>query len=137
MESRALLVNFVWACALYVIGIHWYAQWKRLNHPIVILSHAAPSVVAVLMTYIFLIRHGATVAQFVTGSDEGMGLWSAWAGLWPLLLLATCGSGIAQAILIIVVSVTREWRAWMPVALFGAAMSGFAFSTVLSTFPDA
>jgi hypothetical protein len=137
MENRELLVIYAWAWIFYVVGIHRYAQWKRLSHPILVVSHAAPSLVAISMTYIFLISHGATVRQFVAGSERGMDLWSLWVGLWPLLLLVTFGSGITQAGWTIVVTAKREWRGWIPVALFGAAMSGFAFVTVMSNFPDA
>jgi hypothetical protein len=119
------------------VGIHGYAWWKSLGQAVVGLSHAAPSVVAISMTCIFLIGHGATVAQFVAHSERGMELWSLWVSLWPLLLLATFAAGIAQAIWIIAASVKREWRRWIPVALSGTAMSLFSFVTVASNFPDA
>jgi len=121
----------------YLVGLHAYAWWRHLRQGVVALSHAAPSVVAILMTYIFLIGHGATVRQFTAGSERGMELWSLWVGLWPLLLLATFGAGVAQAIWIVVASAKREWRVWIPVALLGTAMCVFSFLTVMSNFPDA
>ncbi len=56
----------------YLVGLHAYAWWRHLRQGVVALSHAAPSVVAILMTYIFLIGHGATVRQFTAGSERGM-----------------------------------------------------------------
>ena len=137
MENRSLFVVYLVVWLLYVVGIHGYAWWKSLGQAVVGLSHAAPSVVAISMTCIFLIGHGATVAQFVAHSERGMELWSLWVSLWPLLLLATFAAGIAQAIWIIAASVKREWRGWIPVALSGTAMSLFSFVTVASNFPDA
>ncbi len=69
MENRELLVVYAWAWILYVVGIHRYAQRKRLSHPIVVVSHAAR-------------RHldgvhcsdqprCATTRQFVAGSERG------------------------------------------------------------------
>jgi hypothetical protein len=66
-----------------------------------------------------------------------MDLWSLWVGLWPLLLLTTFGAGVAQALWMIVVSVKREWRPWIPVPLTGTAMCAFSFLNVMTNFPDA
>jgi hypothetical protein len=133
MENREL---YLVAWVLYVLVIHGYAWWKRLSQRTVVLSHAAPSLVAILMTCIFLIGHGATVMQFVAYSELGMDLWSMWAGLWPLLVLATFVGGVAQVVWIVVVCVKREGRAWIPVALLGAAMCAFSFVTVMDNFPS-
>ena len=137
MENRTLFLAYLAVWLPYLVAIHAYARWRRLRHGVVALSHAAPSVVAISMTYIFLIGHGATVRQFAAGSERGMELWSLWVGFWPLLLLATFGTGIAHAVWIVVASVKREWRVWIPVALLGTAMCAFSFLTVMSNFPDA
>jgi len=137
MEKRTLFVAYLVLWTPYVAGLHGYGWRRRLNQGVVALSHAAPSVVAVTMAYIFLIGHGATVRQLVSDSERGMDLWSLWLGLWPLLLLATFGAGGAQAVWMIVVSMKREWRPWIPVALTGTAMCAVSFLTVASNFPDA
>lgn len=137
MENRSLFIAYLVVWIPYVVGLHGYAWWRRLGHGVVVLSHAAPSLVALGMAYIFLLGHGATVRQFVAGSDRGMDLWSLWVGLWPLLLLATFGAGVAQTVWMVVVSVKRGSRTWIPVALTGTAMCAFSFVTVMSNFPDA
>ena len=137
MENRTLFMAYLVSWFLYVAGIHGYALWRRTGHGAVALSHAAPSIVAISMAYIFLIGHGATVRQFVAHSERGMDLWSLWVRLWPLLLFATFGAGVAQAIWTIVVSVKREWRMWIPVAVLGTGMCAFSFMTVAQNFPDA
>jgi hypothetical protein len=137
MENRTLFIAYLVVWLPYVVGLHAYASWRRLGHGIVTLSHAGPSLVAITMAYIFLLGHGATVRQFVAGSEGGMDLWSLWVDLWPLLLLGTFGAGVAQAVCLFVVSVKRGFRLWIPVALTGAAMCAFSFVTVMSNFPDA
>jgi len=137
MEDREILIHYLVVWVPYVLCVHGYAWGGRLRQWIATLSHAGPSLVAVSMTYVFLIRHGATVAQYVAGSEEGMGLWSLWVDLWPMLLLATFAGGIAQGIWVVVACFKREWWAWVPVALAGALMCGFAFVVVMSNFPDA
>ena len=137
MENRTLFIAYLVTWLLYVAGIHGYALWRRLGQAAVALSHAAPSLVAISMAYIFLIGHGATVRQFVAHSKRGMDLWSLSVGLWPLLLLATFGAGVAQAVWTMVVSVKREWRTWIPVAVLGTGMCAFSFVTVMRNFPDA
>lgn len=137
MENRTLFIAYLLVWLPYVVGLHAYAHWQRLAHGSVTLSHAAPSLVAITMAYIFLLGHGATVRQFVAGSEGGMELWWLWVGLWPLLLLATFGAGIAQTVCLIVVSVKRGLRTWIPVTLTGTAMCAFSFLTVMSNFPDA
>lgn len=137
MENRTLFITFLVLWLPYVAGLHAYAYWKRLGQGVVLVSHAAPSLVAVTMAYIFLLGHGATVRQFVAGSEGGMYLWSLWVDLWPLLLLATFAAGVTHAVWMIVVCVKRGSRRWIPVALTGTAMCAFSFLTVMSNFPDA
>lgn len=117
METRTLLVAYLGAWLLYLVGVHGYARWRCLSQAAAGLSHAAPSFVAISI------------------------LWSMWVGLsgelWPLLFLGTLGAGVAQAVWIMVVSVKREWRAWIPVALFGTAMCSFSFVIVIYNCPNA
>ena len=137
MENRTLFVAYLVVWIPYVVGLHGYGRWKRLGQGAVALSHAVPSFVAITMAYIFVIGHGATVRQFVAGSEQGMDVWALWVGLWPLLLLATFATGVAHAVWMLAVSLKRESRTWIPVALTGAAMCAFSFLTVMTNFPDA
>ncbi len=89
------------------------------------------------MTYVFLIAGGATVAQFVAGSESGKDLWSLWFDLWPILLIATAASGIANFAWTIIACVKKSQRRWIPVALAALVMSMFALITVGANFPDA
>ncbi|MBM3969151.1 MAG: hypothetical protein FJ302_04720 [Planctomycetes bacterium] len=137
MENKSILIAYLVTWSLYVIGVHVFGKWKRLEKTNIVLSHSVPSAVAISMTFIFLIGHGATVRQFVANSDRGMDLWSLWVSLWPLLLFATFGSGLAQAVLTIVALFKREWRVWAPITALGAGMSAFSFMAVGINFPDA
>ncbi len=137
MENRTLFIVYLVTWLPYVAAIHWYALRKRISHVAVAVSHAAPTLVATSMAYIFLIGHGATVRQFVAYSGRGMDLWSLWVTLWPLLLFATFGSGVAQGVWTIVASVKRDRRTWIPVVALGTGMSVFSFMTVMANFPDA
>jgi hypothetical protein len=137
LENRSILTAFLAVWALYLGAVYWYAARNSLAKTIVTLSHAAPSVVAVLMAYVFLIMRGATVRQFVSNSQRGVDLWSLWVVLWPQLLLLTFGAAVCQAMWLIAACFRKSARIWIPVALSGVLMSGFAFATVISNFPDA
>ena len=137
MENQTLFISYLVAWLPYIAGVHAYAYWRRLDHGLVSLSHAAPTLVTITMTYIFLLGRGATVRQFVAGSESGMDLWSLWVSLWPLLLLATFAAGFAQLAWIITMPGTRRSLTWIPVALTGMAMCAFSFVTVAYNFPDA
>lgn len=137
MENKSLLIAYLAVWIPYVTAIHGYTRWRQLSHSVVVLSHAVPSLVAMTMAYIFLLCHGQTVRQFVANSDRGMDLWSLWVDVWPMLLQATFAAGVAQLVWMMVVSVRRSWRPWVPVALTGTAMCAFAFLTVICNFPDA
>ena len=68
MENRTLFITFLALWLPYVVGLHAYAYRRRLGQGIVMLSHAAPSLVAVTMAYIFKTRpHG--------GGAEGSAPW--------------------------------------------------------------
>ncbi len=136
MENKPLFIAYLATWLMYVAAIHGYAMWSRISHARVGLSHAAPSLVAISMACIFLIGGGATVRQHVAYSGLGMSLWSLWVALWPLLLLATFGAGVAQAVWTIVASVTRGRRARVPVAALGTGMCVFSFVVVMENFPD-
>ena len=137
LENRSILLVFLLFWVAYIAGIYWYAISRKLHKVIVTLSHAAPSIVALSMTYIFLIMHGATVRQYVSESQLGMDLWALWVDLWPLLLFLTFGAGIGQTIGAIISCFKRNKRRWLPIAVSGICMCALAFFTVLSNFPDA
>jgi hypothetical protein len=136
MENREILTAFLMVWVPYVVGVHAYAQLMRLNHGAVLLSHLAPSLVAVSMAYVFVLNRGATVAQFAAGSDRAMELWSLWVDLWPVLLQATFVSAAIQA-LTAAILLSRKETQWAPILFAGAVMSAFALMTVAYNFPDA
>lgn len=141
MENQPLLMVYLATWVFYVLGIHWFVAEVgpngRAAQIIVGVSHAVPSLVALLMTYIFVIGQGATIAQFTAGSEHAMSLWSLWHSQWPVLLLSTFTAGLLQAVWTVVAGLRPEWRGWLPIAGSGAAMCAFAFMTVVTNFPDA
>jgi len=137
MENMPLLVAYLLTWAGYVFVLHAYAWKLRMSHLIILASQAAPSVIALTMTYIFLIRRGATVAQFVAGSSEGMALWSLWANLWPVFFFGSLIVAGAHALWFIGACVEPGARRWIPVAVASAAICVFAFFAVACNFPDA
>ena len=137
MENRTLLLAFLATWAGCLLAAHLWARKERLPLASVLASHAVPSVVAIVMAYVFLIAGGATVAQFVAGSESGMDLWSLWFHLWPILLIATVVSGFTDLVWTIIACVKKSQRRWIPVAIAAVVMSVFAFFTVGANFPDA
>jgi hypothetical protein len=137
MESRTIFLAYLVVWCAYALAAHTWGWQKRLRLAGVIASHAAPSAVAVTMTYIFLLAGGSTVAQFVAGSEAGMDLWSLWFRLWPILLLVSAASGVMSLVWTIIVCVNNSRRRWTPVTIAGVIMSVFAFLTVAANFPDA
>jgi hypothetical protein len=137
MENRAILEVYLAIWLVYLVGIYAYSIWRRKGVAIATCSHLVPSSVALSMAYIFLIKHGATVAQFVAGDERGFSLWSTWVHLWPLLLLAAFLGGIVHVVWTIAACFIKKQRAWLPISVAGAAMCIFAFFTVGSNFPDA
>jgi hypothetical protein len=119
MESRTTFLAYLAVWCAYVLAAHAWGWRKRLHFAGIIASHAAPSAVAVVMTYIFLLAGGSTVAQFAAGSESGMDLWSLWFGLWPILLLVTAASAFMSLVWTIVGYVDNSQRRWTPVALAG------------------
>lgn len=137
MENRPLFFNYLLCWIIYVAAIHIVGRRRHLSAGRIIASHFVPSFVACLMTYIFVIRGGATVVQYVAGSDEGVAHWSLWVNWWPVLLFLTFVSGVVHFAWSIYSSVAKKERRWIPSAMASCAMSLFAFWTVMANFPDA
>ncbi len=137
MESTILFYAYLLTWLGYVVGIHAYAVRKRLNHGILLVSHAMPSLVAVLMAFIFLIGRGATVRQFVGESENGMDLWSLWLDLWPVLLFGSASAALVNLVWTITACMKKTQRKWLVITAAGTVMSVFAFFTVALNFPDA
>ncbi|AQT67832.1 hypothetical protein STSP2_00983 [Anaerohalosphaera lusitana] len=137
MENRTIFLAYLVVWCPYVLAVHFWAHRKRLNLGGVIVSHALPSVVAIVMTYIFLIAGGATVAQFVAGSETGKNLWYLWGFLWPILLFGSATSAFISLVWTIVSCITQSHRKWVFINIAAVMMSVFAFFTVAANFPDA
>lgn len=95
-----------------------------------------PFVVALVMTYLFLIQGGATTVQFNVGSPSRMNVWSTWVNLWPPFLLLTAISGIGNLGWAIRCAVTKRLRSRIVIAVAACLLSGLAFFTVASYFPS-
>ena len=102
MENRTIFIVYLVTWCAYLFTAHIWAHRKKLHLAGVLASHAVPSAVALVMTYVFLIAGGATVAQFVAGSESGMDLWSLWFHLWPVLLFGSAVSGVISLMWMIV-----------------------------------
>jgi hypothetical protein len=137
MENRTIFLAYLSVWCAYVLAVHIWGHRKRLNVAGVIVSHALPSAVAIVMAYVFLIAGGASVAQFVAGSETGMDLWSLWFHLWPVLLFGSVVSGVITLVWTIVACAKTPQRKWMPITIAAVVMSVFAFFTVAANFPDA
>ena len=137
MENRTIFIAYLITWCAYVIAVHAWAHRKRLPTAGVAASHTVPTVVALTMTYVFLIAGGVTVAQFVTASEAGMDMWSLWCHLWPILLFGSAVSAVVSVIWTIVACVKKSLRRWLPITLAAVVMSVFACLTVGANFPDA
>ena len=137
MENKTIFFTYLASWCVYLIAAYVWGHRRRLNLGVVSVSHLVPSAVAIIMIYVFLIGRGATVAQFVAGSETGMDMWSLWFHLWPILLIATAASGFVNLVLTIVACVKKSQRKWIPVTFVALLMSVFAFFTVGANFPDA
>jgi len=137
MENRTIFIAYLITWCAYVIATHAWAYRKRLLTTGVVAAHTVPTVTALTMTYVFLIAGGATTAQLVAVSEAGMGIWSLWFHLWPILLIGSAVSAVVSVIWTIVACVKKPLRSWLPISLATVVMSTFAFLMVVANFPDA
>jgi hypothetical protein len=137
MENRSIFIAFLVAWALYVPTIHVASARMRIRLSVSTLSHLVPTIIALGMICIFLIGHGATVRQFVAGSERGVDLWMIWVRLWPLFLLAAFISAILHVMATFAVATTPAARRYLVVTIAGFLMAVFAFAAVYENFPDA
>jgi len=137
MENRTIFIAYLITWCAYVVATHAWVHRKRLSVAGVVVAHTVPAVVALTMTYVFLIAGGTTVAQFVAGSEAGMNMWSLWFHLWPILLIGSAVSAVVSVVWTIVACVKKPLRRWLPITLATVVMSVFAFMTVAANFPDA
>ena len=112
---------------MYVLGIHRYAQWRRLSHQVAVLSHAAPSLVAVSIGSLYLLMR----------YDLGMLLAAIWTLLWLLLMFVTSAAGLAQVIWTVVALTKRKRTAWAPISVLGTVMCAFSWVTLAAHMPTA
>lgn len=96
-----------------------------------------PILVTATMTYLFLIIGGATTVQFNAGSTSRMNVWSTWVDIWPLFLLLSAGSALGALIWLIICSVIKEKRNFIPFAVASLCLSLLTFFTVAAYFPSA
>jgi|GEM_PF-706901 len=137
MQNEILFLAFLIVWLPCVIGLHIWGHRHRHHPAIIIAMHAAPTAVASSMSYLFLIRGGATVAQFSAGSEAGMDLWSAWFHLWSLLLPLIFIFVAIQLVGLVTACVKPSLRTWIPAILIGTLLSAFALYTVAVNYPDA
>lgn len=137
MENRTIFFAYLAGWCTYLAAAYVWGHRRRLHLGVVFVSHIVPSAVAIIMIYVFLIGGGATVAQFVAGSESGMAMWSLWFHLWPILLMATGASGFVNLVWTIIACVRKTQRKWIPISTAAVLMSAFAFFTVGVNFPDA
>ncbi len=137
MENKTIFIVYLVTWCAYLVTAHIWARRKKLHLAGVLASHAVPSAVALVMTYVFLIAGGVTVAQIVAGSETGMDLWDLWFYLWPVLLFGSAASGVISLVWTIVACIEKPQRKWIPITIAAVMMSVFAFFTVGVNYPDA
>lgn len=131
MNDRVMIYAYLATWIVYLMVIYgWFRHvgFRRLT--IISLSHALPSVIALVMAYIFLIRGATTNIQIIIGLDSGIHIWSLWSHLWPILRYAAIVSGVINLGWLFAVCGRKSWREWIPIALTAALLAGFAFVTV-------
>jgi len=116
---------------------HVWARRSGISLGIVFASHAASSAVAIVMTYVFVVSGGATVAQFVAGSEPGMDLWRLWFHAWPVLFFSSGISAAVGLVWAIIACARSSQRRLVPLAFGSFGLSILAFFTVGTNFPDA
>jgi hypothetical protein len=137
VENQSLFIAFLIAWVVYVPLVYLIGWRFKLSPILTTLSHIYPTAVALAMARIFLLGSGHTIRQYNVGSPAAENLWSLWAGLWPLLLLA----GLGSAIMLLRAIHMGAWRQLpirsLAITVPSFAMSVFAFITVFINFPDA
>ena len=137
MENKFILWTYLASWCLYlVVGYYWLRR-KQLNPIVVVLSSLVPSAIAVIISYIFLYKHGETVAQFTVGSEPLKCLLDVWFQLWLTLMAASAGSACVNLIWAIIACFLKEERKWVLIGSLAAMMSLFAFFAVSAYMPDA
>ena len=137
MENSTLFLAYLITWCGYLIALYVLGRRRQLHRGGLFGSQIVPSLIAVLMVAVFVVGRGSTVAQLVSGSEQGLNLWRLWLYLWPLLLL---GAGLSTAAHFVWTGVScfrPIHRKWIAVSTSGAFMSAFGFLTVISNFPDA
>lgn len=138
--DKTLLFPLLVLWLLSVAAVHGYAHRQRLPHPFVVLSHLVPSLVALVMIRVFIVGHGALVAQFAAGSEHREELWSFWLSIWPLALVALAASALANLVAFItgiVVQCHQREARWLPVPAIGLIISLLWLAITFSHFPTA
>ena len=102
-----------------------------------LLASGFPTLVAINMTYLFILVGGATTVQFNVGSSSAMNVWSTWVRLWPQFMLCSLMNGVGALIWIIVCATKRTQRRSMSLAFASLLLSLLTFLTVASFFPSA
>lgn len=141
-----LLPFLILACICYLtFAVTSTAKGKQdskdivSSHPIVkyIFAGGVPVVVALTMTYLFLIVGGATAVQFNAGNPSAMNVWSTWVGLWPVFIVMTAASGLGTLIWTIACMISKQIRPSIVASVASFSLSVLAFFTVVSYFPSA
>ena len=101
------------------------------------LAGIAPSIVCIIMSYLFYIVGFARTVQFNAGSESAMRAWSTWVDLWPALMLLTSATAFVSLIATITFACMKSKRDLLPPAAVSFLFSGFAFITVTAHFPSA
>ena len=137
MENPALFHVFLVAWCVGVLAMHVWGWRKRVSQMGIAAAHSGSTVVAALMTFVFVIGGGATTVQFVAESSAGIDLWMMWGDLWPLLLLLSGLSAAINVVCLIIFCSSASERRWVPVTAAGSVLSVLAFFAVGSNFPSA
>lgn len=133
---RQLVWAFLCTAPLYALAAHLYAWRLRLRQHLVLAGHASPTLAAVCIAWIFLVRGGQTVAQYAT-TPEAHATWHAWVWAWPALLLLLGASGAVHAMATLFVAAERSSRRWLPLTLGGGALCALGLCATFVLAPDA
>ncbi|MFT5205862.1 MAG: hypothetical protein ACI9GC_001163 [Phycisphaerales bacterium] len=67
MSNHDFFNLYIVCWILYLVFVYVYGYRNKLEPTILTFSHVLPSTIALTMIYIFVIKHGASTAQFVAG----------------------------------------------------------------------